>query len=100
MPDIFYVVKFFKNPKNRKMFLQKPEFCPCRISKIIDFSSLGVPKPILGVDNSVQFFFQNTIDFCYIDDKYDLLLIDNHKCADMFLKKVFKMVIFQDFSLF
>ena len=50
--------------------------------------------------NSVQIFFQNTIDFCYIDDKYDLLLIDNHKCADMFLKKVFKMVIFQDFSLF
>ena len=50
--------------------------------------------------NSIQFFFQNTIDFCYIDDKYDLLLIDNHKCADIFLKKVFKMVIFQDFSLF
>ena len=57
MPDIFYLVKIFKNPKNRKKFLHKPEFCLCRISKIIDFSSLGVPKPILGVDYSVQFFF-------------------------------------------
>ena len=55
---------------------------------------------MLFFHNSIQFFFQNTIDFCYIDDKYDLLLIDNHKCADIYLKKGFKIVIFQDFSLF